>query len=94
MSFDPAAHVGESVTIRGTAVDARAGAIVQLPDGTPIYVAGLFEWEERVSEKEVEVTGRLVHRPSRIPPTAPNGPRYHGLGETFALEEASWTVVN
>jgi hypothetical protein len=94
MSFDPAEHVGEPVTIRGTALDARAGAAVQLADGMPVYVVGLESWADDVSGRFVEVSGQLRRRPSRIPPPSPSGERYHGLGETYALEAASWTVLD
>ena len=93
MSWDPQQHVSETVTFRGMACDARAGAIVLLPDETPVYIAGLTSWDDTHSGNEVEVTGRLEHKPSRIPKIPPGGEQYHGLGETFVLEDASWTVV-
>jgi hypothetical protein len=93
MSFDPAQHLDETVTVRGTAVPARAGAVVAVPDSPPLYIAGLAEWADDVSGREVEVTGRLRARPSRLPAVPPGGEQYHGLGASFALEDASWRVV-
>jgi hypothetical protein len=87
MTFEPQEHVGERVTLRGLALTARAGAIVDLDDGTPVYVAGLGEWDGELEGSEVEVTGTLRQRPSRVPEGEPHR---HGLGETYALEDASW----
>ena len=93
MSFDPSRHVDETVTVRGPAATGRAGATVELPDGSPIYLAGLAEWSDDVEGRQVEVTGTLRLRPSRIPPEEPGGVHYHGLGESFAIEDPSWTVL-
>jgi hypothetical protein len=93
MSFDPTEHAGQTVTLRGTAATARAGAMVAVPDSPPIYVAGLEEWADDVDGKQVEVTGTIRLRPSRIPPVGPDGARSHGVGETVALDDASWTVL-
>ena len=93
MSFDPAQHFGETVTIRGTAATARAGALVEVPASPPIYISGLEEWAEEVEGKQIEATGTLRLRPSRLPPVKPGGVHYHGIGETIALDDASWQVL-
>jgi RimJ/RimL family protein N-acetyltransferase len=46
-----------------------------------------------VDGKQVEVTGTLRQRPSRLPPVQPGGVHSHGLRETIALDDASWDVV-
>ena len=91
--FDPSGHVGETVTIRGIAYDARAGAIVELTDRTPIYISGLVEWKGDYEGKFIEVTGLLKERPSRVPSIRPGGEQVHGLGATYALDNASWKLV-
>jgi hypothetical protein len=92
--FEPSKHVGEVVTVRGTAYDGAGGALVQLDDGTPVYVIGLFDWSEDLVNGAVEVTGRLHRRGSRMPEAAAAGePHRHGLGETFALQDASWRTI-
>jgi hypothetical protein len=90
MSFDPSEHVDEIVTVLGTALTARAGAMVSLDDATPLYVAGLTEWSEEMEDTRVEVTGVLRRLPSRLPKVPPGGPHSHGVGERLALEDASW----
>ena len=93
MSWDPEEHLGETITLRGTACDARAGAMLLLPDETPVYVIGLFSWDEELSGNEVEVTGQLEKKPSRTPRVPPNEDQSHGVGERFVIREATWTVV-
>jgi hypothetical protein len=93
MIFDPSLHVGERVTIHGRAEDARAGAIVSLADDTPIYVAGLAGWDEDTSGKPIEVSGIVRRRESRIPHVPPGSEQYHGLGESYVLEDPSWTLA-
>lgn len=95
MSFEPASHTDQVVTLRGVAYDARAGAIVELEDRTPIYIAGLTEWDQTIQGKPIEVTGRLRARAPRAPKVPPGGPQVHGLvSATYVLEEAQWTVVS
>lgn len=91
--WDPTEHVGETVTIRGTACDARAGAMLLLEDETPVYVAGLGSWDDALSGCEVDVTGTLTLAPSRIPRVPPGGEQVHGVGERFVIEDASWAAV-
>jgi hypothetical protein len=94
VAWDPDEHVGETVTLRGHAWNARAGAMVQLEDKTPIYITGLERWDKAVFNKEVEVTGQLRFRPSRVPKVGPGGEHSHGLGDTYAVDDASWTAVD
>lgn len=93
MAFEPADHVGERITVTGTAVDARAGAVVVLADNTPIHLPGLSEWDDGVSCRTIEASGILRVRPSRIPATPAGGDHHHGVGETFILDQPSWVVV-
>jgi hypothetical protein len=56
---DPWKLVGQQVTIKGTARDAAEGAVVMLKDRTPVYVKGLFSWDDALDRKTVHVTGTL-----------------------------------
>ena len=67
MAWDPDKHVGETVTVRGYAWNARAGAILELADKTPLYITGLARWDKTAFSKMVYVTGQLLFRPSRLP---------------------------
>lgn len=80
-------HLGEQVTLTGTALNAALGAIVSL-DGRPVYVAGLRGWPEAVAGREITLTGRLVFRGA----PDPEGPVVHKRGDTYAVEDASWTL--
>jgi hypothetical protein len=52
-------EVGKNVTVRGTAQNAKLGAIVLIGESA-IYVAGLDGWNEKLVGKEIEVTGTLT----------------------------------
>ena len=87
MPEDLESHVGERITVTGTALNAALGAIVSL-GGLPLYVSGLRGWPEDVVGRELDVTGRLVLR--RAPDR--EGPVVHKPGDTYAVEDASWTL--
>lgn len=53
---------GGSVTIEGTARDAKAGAVVLNADNEPIFIDGLTSWPDEFSGKQVRVTGVLVQK--------------------------------
>jgi hypothetical protein len=95
MTFDPSQHVGKTIVIRGTAYDARAGAILELEDRTPIYIAGLAEWDPALQGRPLEVTGLLKQRAARVPPVPAGGAQLHGLtSPTFVLEHATWIALS
>ena len=52
-------EVGHNITVRGTARNAKLGAIV-LIDELPIHVAGLERWKAALIGKPIEVTGTLA----------------------------------
>lgn len=92
--FDPPAHVGETVTVRGIARNAAAGAIVTVEDGPPIYIGGLDRWSKDVEGKAVDVTGSVHLRERQTPTRGPSDPPAHGLDhETFVLIDAQWALV-
>lgn len=78
-------HLGQRITVRGTAHNAHAGAVV-VPEGgeLPVYVQDLAAWGGKVGQ-DVRVTGVL----RLVPPTVrPDGPVSHGLtGPVYVLTE-------
>lgn len=58
---------GEPEVISGIAENAKAGAVLVAPDGSPTYVEGLSEWPENLLNKRVTLTG-VVQRQSIFPP--------------------------
>ncbi|MEI8289221.1 MAG: hypothetical protein WCH99_07075 [Verrucomicrobiota bacterium] len=52
-------EIGRRVTLRGTAQNAKLGAIILIED-FPIYVSGLDAWKAYLVGKPVEVTGTLA----------------------------------
>jgi hypothetical protein len=88
--------VGESVTFRGTAWTAAAGATVAVP-GTnqPIYIGGLDSWDKELEGKDVEVTGVLRLRERQVPPPEEGDLPSHGLDtETFVVDGADWALTD
>ena len=51
-------RVGEQVELRGTAHNAKAGAVVVV-DGEPIYLRDVAAWPDEQLGKSVTVSGRL-----------------------------------
>jgi hypothetical protein len=48
-------------TVRGTAQNCKAGAVIVTTDGDAVYVEGLSCWPDEVLGKPVTATGTLVH---------------------------------
>lgn len=90
MTLDLPNHADQELTVTGTAWTAAGGAMVDA-EGTklPIYIADLEAWDDELEGARIEVTGVLRRRPSMIPES---GPHSHGLGATWALENASWSA--
>ncbi|OLS12469.1 MAG: hypothetical protein RBG13Loki_3890 [Promethearchaeota archaeon CR_4] len=85
-------QIGKNVTLRGTAGNAKGGAVIQLPDNRVIYIEGLSGWDDEFSGKEVIVTGNL--REKKLIPDpyiSPDGGISQGaIGTQIVLENASW----
>jgi hypothetical protein len=86
---------GEVVTLRGTAFDAHAGAVLLLDDESPVYVEGLSRWSPEEYGKRLEVTGTL--RSVKLAPdpvVGEGGTRRHGMaGTQTVVVGATWRVV-
>ena len=91
-----ASKVGQTVTIDGTARNARMGAVVLTDERTPIYLEGLQEWDSSTNGKPVAVTGELVLRSLAPNPTVgPNGEVSHGMeGDAYVVRAPTWNVVD
>ncbi|XVV07426.1 hypothetical protein ACQPW3_19430 [Actinosynnema sp. CA-248983] len=81
-------HLGQRITLPGTAHNAHAGAVV-VPSGgdLPVYVEHLPAWGGEVG-RDVRVTGVL----RLLPPTArEDGPVSHGItSPAYVLTEPTW----
>ena len=88
--FDPAEHVGETVSFEATAFDAAGGAMVMI-GSEPIYIDGLARWPRELERKRISLTGRLRRRESQLPQTPPGGIPAHGIpSATYVLDDARW----
>lgn len=93
---DPWKLVGQQVTLAGTARDAAEGAVVLLKDRTPVYVKGLFSWDDSLDKKKVEVTGTLrLSGGSSEPLVNAKGEHSHGSqGDMLVIEDATWKTAD
>lgn len=92
--FDPAEHVGETVSFEATALDAAGGAMVMVGSGPPVYIGGLARWPPELEGKRVRLTGELRRRESQVPPTPAGGMPAHGIpSPAYALEDARWEGI-
>ena len=51
---------GKQVRLQGTAVDAKAGAVLQLAGGEVVYIEALDYWEDRLIGNHVVANGVLA----------------------------------
>jgi hypothetical protein len=93
---DPWKLVGQQVTLKGTARDAAEGAVVMLKDRTPVYVKGLFSWDDALDRKTVHVTGTLrVGGGSSEPLVNAKGEYSEGSeGDMLVIEDATWKTAD
>jgi hypothetical protein len=84
---------GEQVVIEGTAMNGRAGAVVEADDGRMYYVGGLDAWDRELMMRRVSVTGTLRLRPPTVETRPPDEEQETGLpGETLVLDDATWSA--
>ena len=84
--------VDTQVTIEGTARNAMAGAVVLMPDRTPVYVAGLERWDSQFDGKKISASGTLRKRGGDDTTNA-NGEASSGItGDHFVLEQPTWAL--
>jgi hypothetical protein len=92
---NPAAHLGQKVTLEGVAYDAHLGAVLMLSDRTPVYIRGLESWDDAWFKKQLHVTGTLRRRKlAPDPEVNAAGEVSHGaFGDDYVLEAASWALA-
>ncbi len=86
-------HIGKQVTLRGTADDDAAGAVVEVDDRR-VFVAGLSHWDKTVRGQPIEITGTLARRAiGPEPKKTSTGLVTHGMtGQRFILDGATWKL--
>ena len=82
----------KEVTLKGTARNAKGGAVIVTSTGSPIYLDQVANWPDDVLGCEVEATG-ILRTKKYIPDPfiAPDGAISQGaVGEQDVLEHARW----
>jgi hypothetical protein len=51
--------IGQNVNLKGTAKDAKGGAVLFTPEGVAIYIKGLDFWPSELLDKRIAVSGLL-----------------------------------
>lgn len=85
--------LGKTITLIGTAKDAKGGAVLVTAEGEVIYLGGLSQWNDRFFGKEMAVTGVL--RDKKLIPDPENKAGAHGagaLGTQLVLDDPSWEL--
>lgn len=87
-------NIGKTVSVHGTAMDAKAGAVVKIEGGV-IYVHNLSAWPPDLSGKQVIAEGKLIKKKIMPDPVkSPSGLTPQGaFGESFVLESATWKTA-
>ena len=84
--------IGQKVTLRGTARNAKGGAVLLTSNNVPCYIEHLDCWPEDLDGKQIVATGTL--REKKLIPDpfiAPDGAISQGaIGDQKVLEDAQW----
>jgi hypothetical protein len=94
-SSNPLSNLGKTVTLQGTAHDAKGGAVLMIPNDVPIYIENLPCWPDDVFGKQVSVTG-VLRKKKLIPDPyiSPDGGISQGaIGTQTVLENAEWKLI-
>lgn len=79
-------------TVRGTAENAKAGAVIMTTDSAVVNVGGLHAWPKDVVGKPVSATGILETVTHDEPLVDENGLHRAGMqGDQTILRDAKWT---
>lgn len=82
----------KTITIRGTAQNGKAGALVITAEGTPCYLQDHQLWDPGVAGREVEVTGILINE-SGTELKNSGGEYSAGVsGKILVLRDVKWNV--
>jgi hypothetical protein len=85
--------IAKKVTFKGTAKDAKAGAVLIDKDQKVIYIEGLDAWPQEAFGKTIEATGVLVTKKYIPDPVNEAGEICQGAeGQQFVLEQAKWRL--
>lgn len=85
----------KTVTLKGTARDAKAGAVILIEDNVPIYIRGLHGWPDELFGMQVSVSG-LLKLVKLIPDpvmTEDGGHSTGAWGKNWVLENAEYEEI-
>ncbi len=85
----------KEITITGTALNAKLGAIIQTESGEIYYLSGIYEWTDNITNKKIKVTGSIsseFYAPKDL--KTKDGAYKTGMsGEKVNIQNAKWEVI-
>jgi len=85
----------KQITIKGIALNAKMGAIIQTKKGEVFYLEGIYEWPDEVLEKTVTATGYIssqYYDPKDL--VTDDGLHKTGMsGEKLNLQKPTWKII-
>jgi hypothetical protein len=85
---------GHKVMLTGMARNAKAGAVIVLDGGEPVYLEGVAAWPPDLEGRKVSASGTLRQKKHIPEPVAPSGEIRQGAeGEQMVLETPEWRAA-
>jgi hypothetical protein len=96
MHMKTKSNAGKHVVLRGTARNAKGGAVIVAGDGKPVYIEHLDSWSDETLGSEVEVRGLLVSKKHIPDPVVDaDGAISQGAwGDQDVLRGAKWQSID
>ncbi|HVQ07033.1 MAG TPA: hypothetical protein VMS43_01225 [Allosphingosinicella sp.] len=85
--------VGTQVALTGTAVDYKAGAVLEVAGDRPVFLDGVHYWPAETRGKRMTVRGVLRHRPAGIPVADGPVPAQRMRGDKWWIERPAYEVA-
>ncbi len=87
-------NLGSTTTFTGRAQNAKAGAVLLMPDDTPLYIENLPAWPDASIDTYISATGLLLRNKFIPDPINDKGELTQGAeGEQWVLRGATWEAT-
>ncbi len=85
----------KEITITGTALNAKLGAIIQTKSGEVYYLTGIYEWPDDLINKKIRVTGSISseYYDKKDLKTKEGAYKTGMSGEKINIQNAKWEIA-